>query len=290
MKRCADFFYFNVSDLRQRYGLNENPYPVHRLDKVQYREQLASFFFFFFFFWQSQSSLQGTTGVLVLARSKASARELSRQFRTRAIEKTYLALVRGATDRFPEPGGENLSLIREGLPVIDAPLSFDDGRVRIHRHDGSSSSSSSGSSNLKAARTEWELLASSVSWLGQKARVLRGFAAITDAKIHGHVLGLFVAQLTGRRTVVAGALASTYGVEAPAARTYGTRSRWYVGVRSTCSILYGWPLPCPFSFQCRSLVTPSTRALRLARWSRHARVFQRVDFFCTLRQSPSGCA
>ncbi|KAH9985998.1 pseudouridine synthase [Russula compacta] len=118
-----------LDDLRQRYGFNENPYPVHRLDK-------------------------GTTGVLALARTKAFARELSRQFRTRAIEKTYLALVRGGADKFLASEGENSSLKREGLPVIDAPLSFDDGRVRIHRHDGSSS-------NLKAARTEWELLASS---------------------------------------------------------------------------------------------------------------------------------
>jgi len=37
--------------------------------------------------------LQGTTGALILARTKHMARELSRQFRTHSIAKTYLALV-----------------------------------------------------------------------------------------------------------------------------------------------------------------------------------------------------
>ncbi|KAI0301002.1 pseudouridine synthase [Multifurca ochricompacta] len=61
---------FNIvlDGLRRKYGLNENPYPVHRLDK-------------------------GTTGVLILACTKALARELSRQFRTHAIGKTYFALI-----------------------------------------------------------------------------------------------------------------------------------------------------------------------------------------------------
>ncbi|KAI0250361.1 pseudouridine synthase [Lactifluus subvellereus] len=107
----------SLVDLRRRYGLSTNPYPVHRLDK-------------------------GTTGALVLARTKALARELSQQFRTHAIEKTYLALVRGGARRFPA---------KEGL--IAGSLGFRDGRVRIAAQTEQGSS--------KSARTGWELLASS---------------------------------------------------------------------------------------------------------------------------------
>ncbi|KAI0000362.1 pseudouridine synthase [Russula vinacea] len=105
-----------LDGLRRVYGLSTNPFPVHRLDK-------------------------GTTGVLVLARTKALARELSRQFRMHAVEKSYLALVRGDARRFP---------VKEG--VIAAPLSIDDGRVRVQAASGHGG---------KAAHTAWEVLASS---------------------------------------------------------------------------------------------------------------------------------
>jgi 23S rRNA-/tRNA-specific pseudouridylate synthase len=81
---------------------------------------------------------------LILARTKALARELSQQFRAHAIEKTYLALVRGGARRF---------LAKEGL--ITDSLTFRDGRVRIGAQTELGSS--------KSARTGWELLASSVS-------------------------------------------------------------------------------------------------------------------------------
>ena len=113
---------------------------------------------------------QGTTGVLVLARTKALARELSQQFRTRAIDKSYLALVIHGDDAkssFPA---------KEGL--INASMSFDDdGRVRLGVQADPRASLSGAPQALplpvaelgplagggKAARTTWEVLASSVS-------------------------------------------------------------------------------------------------------------------------------
>lgn len=57
-----------VQALATEFG--ESVYTVHRLDRM-------------------------TTGAMVLARTRASAGELSRQFRDREIGKTYLAIVRG---------------------------------------------------------------------------------------------------------------------------------------------------------------------------------------------------
>ncbi|KAF8265249.1 pseudouridine synthase [Lactarius quietus] len=109
-------FAFNsvLEGIRQRYGLNANPYPVHRLDK-------------------------GTTGVLMLARTKAFARELSQQFRAREIEKTYLALVLGGSREFSAKKG-----------LISDSLSFDDGRVQLGAEENLGS---------KPALTTWEVLA-----------------------------------------------------------------------------------------------------------------------------------
>lgn len=46
----------------------------------------------------------GTSGVVLLARTSKAARRLSKQFRTRAVEKTYLAIVFGS----PEPSDGEL--------------------------------------------------------------------------------------------------------------------------------------------------------------------------------------
>jgi 23S rRNA-/tRNA-specific pseudouridylate synthase len=83
---------------------------------------------------------QATTGTLLLARSLASARQLSQQFQSRVVGKTYLALVRGGEKSFPARSGE----------IRDA-LEFSDGRVSIGE-----------SCAAKFAATDWELLASSV--------------------------------------------------------------------------------------------------------------------------------
>jgi 23S rRNA-/tRNA-specific pseudouridylate synthase len=105
---------------------------------------------------------QGTTGVLVLARTKTLARELSQQFRARAIDKSYLALV-------VHPGGDARSSFPAKEGLIDASMSFDDdGRVRLGVQAAPASLSGAAPQALpvaggKVARTTWEVLASSVS-------------------------------------------------------------------------------------------------------------------------------
>ncbi|TFY72905.1 hypothetical protein EVG20_g56 [Dentipellis fragilis] len=91
-------------------------YPVHRLDK-------------------------STTGALLLARTKSAAQQLSQQFQSRTVDKSYLALVRGGAKTFPEPRGS-----------IDSFLRINDGRVSLSTMDAPGS---------KPAQTDWELLASS---------------------------------------------------------------------------------------------------------------------------------
>jgi 23S rRNA-/tRNA-specific pseudouridylate synthase len=78
----------------------------------------------------------------MLACTKALARELSQQFRARAIEKTYLALVLGGNREFS---------VKNGL--ISGSLSFDNGRVQL---------GAEGESGSKPAFTTWEVLAFSV--------------------------------------------------------------------------------------------------------------------------------
>ncbi|EPQ55655.1 pseudouridine synthase [Gloeophyllum trabeum ATCC 11539] len=96
-------------------GMSTPPYPVHRLDKP-------------------------TTGALILARTPHMARDLSAQFRTRTVSKTYLALVRAGAQTFPASNGE-----------IRTPLDNVDGRVSV-AHEGSATG--------KPAATDWELVAS----------------------------------------------------------------------------------------------------------------------------------
>lgn len=76
----------------------------------------------------------------MLAKNLTSARQLSQQFRTRTVGKTYLALVRGGEKSFPARAGE----------IRDA-LESNNGRVSISQ-----------SCNAKFAATDWELVASSV--------------------------------------------------------------------------------------------------------------------------------
>ncbi|KAJ7630473.1 pseudouridine synthase [Roridomyces roridus] len=104
---------FKCVELRHGFDLATTPYPVHRLDK-------------------------GTTGCLVFARSKSAARELSMQFRTRVVDKTYLALV---STRLLEKAGQ-----------IRTPLKYLDGRAALameNEPDG------------QLSETDWELVASS---------------------------------------------------------------------------------------------------------------------------------
>ncbi|KZT05061.1 pseudouridine synthase, partial [Laetiporus sulphureus 93-53] len=109
----------HVSDLKLDLDLNDDLHHAHRLDK-------------------------GTTGCLVLARSKDSARKLFQQFSSHEIEKTYLALVRGGSASFSEQAG-----------TIRGILYSYDGRVSTKDSGGP------GEGKRAIAETDWEVIASS---------------------------------------------------------------------------------------------------------------------------------
>lgn len=77
----------------------------------------------------------------LLAKSSTHARALSVQFRDHTLRKTYLAIVRGGRQTFPD--------VARGS--INAPLRIAGGKVVVDERDGS------------PTLTDWELLGSSVS-------------------------------------------------------------------------------------------------------------------------------
>ncbi|KAF4586139.1 RluA Pseudouridine Synthase [Pleurotus pulmonarius] len=107
-------FDYLLQGLKNSLNLPDGLFPVHRLDKC-------------------------TTGSLLLARSASMARDLSRQFSQRTIDKYYLAIVRGGRASFP--GGEG---------TVEAALQYNEGR-------GSLDSSTKTSNSV----TSWKLLATS---------------------------------------------------------------------------------------------------------------------------------
>ncbi|KAJ7456505.1 pseudouridine synthase [Mycena latifolia] len=108
-----------LNDLKQHLELPNPPYRVHRLDR-------------------------GTTGCFVLARSHGVANELSKQFKSRNVDKTYLALVRGGRQSFPHSSGQ----IRTPVEYLDGwPTLISENEPR--------------DAPLKESKTDWELVASS---------------------------------------------------------------------------------------------------------------------------------
>ncbi|KIJ30190.1 hypothetical protein M422DRAFT_214678 [Sphaerobolus stellatus SS14] len=102
-----------IDDLTLKLNLDTRPVPVHRLDKA-------------------------TTGALLLGRTPDAVKSFSKQFSSREISKTYLALVRGGRETFKTDQGN-----------IIAKLGLDShGRTQLQK-DGTETS------------TTWELLASS---------------------------------------------------------------------------------------------------------------------------------
>jgi hypothetical protein len=79
---------------------------------------------------------------MLLPTSQTLARDLSQQFTSHNVEKTYLALVRGGAQSFPE---------KEGM--LQERLVLEDGRARKARKDEEGT----------PTKTRWELMASSVS-------------------------------------------------------------------------------------------------------------------------------
>ncbi|KAF9265118.1 pseudouridine synthase [Marasmius fiardii PR-910] len=98
---------------------SDSLFPVHRLDKA-------------------------TTGCLVFARTRDMARELSRQFQQRNIEKTYYAIVRAGRKSFQGPNG-----------VIDWPIEVSS--------EGFAKLQPSKDESVKVSRTEWELVGCSAT-------------------------------------------------------------------------------------------------------------------------------
>ncbi|KAF8482798.1 pseudouridine synthase [Russula ochroleuca] len=213
----------NVLDgLRRVYGLSTNPFPVHRLDK-------------------------GTTGVLVLACTKALARELSRQFRTHAIEKTYLALVRGDARTFP---------VKSGL--IAAPLSFDDGRVGVQAARGSYSYSGAQTEEEtdpggKAARTAWEVLASSDVAPLSLVRLYPHTGLKHQLRVHmAHALGVPILgdALYGGVTAYAGVPEGRLFLHSSSISFWRYRRE---GLRKRFRLTISAPLPVDFIKICRDM-------------------------------------
>jgi hypothetical protein len=92
--------------------------------------------------------MKGTTGSLVLARSLNVAHDLSGQFQRRTVDKTYLALVRGGSRSFPQTSGQ-----------IRTFLEFPNGRASLVPQGQLPKAG-----EPKESRTDWELVASSVSF------------------------------------------------------------------------------------------------------------------------------
>ncbi|KAI0725539.1 pseudouridine synthase [Fomitopsis betulina] len=70
----------SMHEVQALYGLPHKPFGIHRLDKA-------------------------TTGALIWGVTGHSAGKVCQQFEKRQVKKTYLAVVRGAADRFPQSSG-----------------------------------------------------------------------------------------------------------------------------------------------------------------------------------------
>lgn len=91
--------------------------------------------------------IQATTGALIWGLTSHSAGRVSQQFEKRQVKKMYLAVVRGAADRFPQSTGTIEGPIRRlaGGSVSTKPSPPEFIRKEV------------------VAKTQWELLATSVS-------------------------------------------------------------------------------------------------------------------------------
>ena len=160
--------------MKQRFELPEEPWPVHRLDRVRKFSLLPAQVHM----WLPPTNnftnplhinynypiSQDTTGALLLARSRLQAREFQVQFKEREIEKTYLALVQAGKDAFPKASGTLRSVL-----VYDLDGRFDRVvPVKADADKGKDTSRSGGVGDVRIvgktveAVTHWKLLGSSV--------------------------------------------------------------------------------------------------------------------------------
>lgn len=108
---CGRYFMNSMTELLKVEYPDEVPRPVQRLDAM-------------------------TTGVIVFARNRETAKQVMHQFQNNAVDKEYLALVEGVPDR--------------ASFVVDAPV----GKIK-----GSARGVGPEASDAKSAVTEFELLA-----------------------------------------------------------------------------------------------------------------------------------
>ena len=105
------------------------PAPVHRLDKVRAKSwgggSDVSFFSLFSISQilanKARSTKKGTSGAMVVAKTKGALVELSRAFAERLIEKTYVAILNGLPDdggRDPETGFSEINVPVAGKEAV----------------------------------------------------------------------------------------------------------------------------------------------------------------------------
>ncbi|KAM0756673.1 pseudouridine synthase [Meredithblackwellia eburnea MCA 4105] len=194
-----------LTEMKQR---PESPvvFPTHRLDK-------------------------GTTGALLLAKTQPAARQMSKQFKTSQVTKTYLALVHGA--------------IKVGYKgAVTNPVKVKEDAVSCLEE---------GSEDGAKATTEWECLARG------NAHSLLNLAPSTGRK---HQLRVHLAQAL--QAPIVGDF--KYAPNAPHSKTPGLRPNeillhatslgfhnWdkKTGKRSTTTVMA--PLPIAFEFVCREV-------------------------------------
>ncbi|KAK0467214.1 pseudouridine synthase [Desarmillaria tabescens] len=201
-----------LCEIQTKHRLDGPLFPVHRLDKP-------------------------TSGCLLLARSTDMARDLSRQFQQRKIDKQYFALVHSTPQALPGTNG-----------VISQALQLRDGYV------------SKGKASDSACITEWELIASAnkLSLLrlnlltGHKHQIRFHLAKILNAPILGERL---YSQIPPIRCAPKDRLFlhSSY-VAMERFRSSGPNKRYKLGIRS--------PMPPEFFKVCSHIgidISPENR-------------------------------
>ena len=156
--------------MRQRFGLLEDPWPVHRLDKVRIHTKSYSSNRVAVYsalattqtiLLTTFTSIQDTTGALLLARSHLQARQFRVQFEERLVKKTYLALVQGGREAFPGTSGSIRNVLMYDsngwfTKIVHVKYDVAEGMSRRRGEEAGPTR------KIREAITRWELLRSSV--------------------------------------------------------------------------------------------------------------------------------
>ena len=156
--------------MRQRFGLLEDSWLVHRFDKVCIHSKsypshrvraysalatnqttpLTAF-----------TSIQDTTGALLLSRSHLQARQFPVQFEESQVKQTYLALVQGGKEVFPDTSGSIRNVLMYDSngwfnKIVHVKYDVAEGMSRRRGEEAGPTR------KIREAITPWELLRSSV--------------------------------------------------------------------------------------------------------------------------------